>query len=178
MSKKILISLLAVSIIACVFVYLTPGYKLRRALTAGEWKGASVLLFSAENSLGLSEDEAPLEKVEVYTNTRYLPDGMFVKVTHLNIFRREGSAGAQPPSKVEFTESGQWELHRNYLLLKDTEISNVPTEKSLDLTHDQVSDLRERLLMTEQQSSRVEIINEHSLLLTGLNQNSQLLHAN
>jgi transmembrane regulatory protein ToxS len=180
MNSKVIIGLLVACVVVTVGIYFLPAYKLHKTITSNEWKNVLVMLFSDQNSQDVrSENEMPtLDKVEVFSNTRYLPDGIFIKVTHMKVFRSDNADDSAPPSTVEFTESGKWELHRNYLFLKDTEISNVPTERSLDLTKEQVSDLRTRLLMTEQQSSRVDIINERSLLLTNLNEDSQLLHAN
>ncbi|TCS40202.1 regulatory protein ToxS [Reinekea marinisedimentorum] len=178
MNRKFFIGVLAASLIACAVIYVVPLYRLQNAITASEWKSKSVIVFSELNIQQGAEDVPPLSKVEVFSNTRYLRDGVFIKVTHINVFKNGNDAASEPPVSVEFTESGQWEMHGNYLFLTDTEITNVPTNRSLGVSKEQINELRDRLLTTEQQSSRVEIINERSILLTSLNQDSLLLHAN
>lgn len=158
-----------------VYAYMASNNNLDSLIVSQEWHSHSVVLFPERSERTLPGDDEPLDRIKINSKTKYLDNGQFINTTRIDVFKKQVEKNGRPSSTVEFSESGTWQINNNYLLISNTEVENVPTKKSLSLTDEQVNDLRNRVVMSSKQNWRIDMLNEQSLLLTSLSNDSQLL---
>lgn len=116
----------------------------------------------------------PLRKVTLTSNVKYLPNGNYVRVSVLKLF----SNGTSEDAMINISESGVWDVSDNYLLVKAKEFKDISSSQSKDFTDAQLKLITKVFKMDAQQSRRIDIVNDKTLLLTSLNHGSSVLFSN
>ncbi|MGL6055649.1 MAG: regulatory protein ToxS, partial [Vibrio metschnikovii] len=79
---------------------------------------------------------------------------------------------------INISESGEWSISDNYLLVSPTEFKDISSSYSKDFTPKQLQLITQLFKMDAQQSRRIDIINKKTLLLTSLSHGSTVLFGN
>lgn len=165
---------LATSIILSVWLYLGADIKLEKELTSREWQTTMSHYFSREIQNGENNRIGMLSKVDVTSNVKYLPNGAYLRVSRLTMYERDN----QITSVMNISETGEWELSDNYLLINPKEVKDTSTNTSADFTEEQIEVIKTLFIMDAEQSRRVDVINNKAILLTSLNHGSRILSSN
>lgn len=171
MTRKIAASLLALSTIFSAWLYWGSDLKVAQVLTSKEWQSNMVTVISEpfqEESVG------SLRKVDVDSNVKYLPNNTYIRVATVRLY----SFNAKAESIINISETGEWDINDNYLLVSPTEFKDVSSAQSKDFTKEQLDLITQIFKMDAQQSRRIDIVNEKTLLLTSLNHGSTVLFSN
>ncbi|GAB2655136.1 regulatory protein ToxS [Vibrio panuliri] len=171
MNQKIAILLLAISALFSGWLYWGSDIKLEKAVTAKEWQSKMVTVISD----GIREESVgPLRKVDVLSNVKYLPNGTYIRVATVSLFANSEHSD----SVINISETGHWEISDNYLLISPTEFKDVSSANSQDFSDAQLQLIKQLFKMDAQQSRRIDIVNEKTLLLTSLSHGSTVLFSN
>ena len=79
---------------------------------------------------------------------------------------------------MNISETGKWDVSDNYLLVSPTKFRNVSQSQSQEFTQEELELVTQFFKMEAQQSRRVDIVNNKTLLLTSLNYGSTVLFSN
>ncbi|MDC0611613.1 regulatory protein ToxS [Vibrio sp.] len=172
MNKKIAATLLLISLGLSCWLYWGSNYKLKQLVTSREWQSRIVTLIEHSND---AESVGPLKRVDVTSNVKYLPNETYIRVSVLKLYSDE--AGQDPETTIDVSESGTWQLSENYLLISPTEFKDISSKQSKDFTPEQLDLVTQFFKMDAQQSRRVDIVDDHTMLLTSLNHDSTLLYS-
>lgn len=171
MNQKIAFVLLAASALLSGWLYWGSDIKIENTITAKEWQSKMVTVIS--DSLQ-EEAVGPLRKVDVVSNVKYLPNGTYIRVATIRLFAHS----EQSDSIINISETGEWEISDNYLLISPKEFKDVSSAQSKDFTDVQLQLIKQLFKMDSQLSRRIDIVNENTLLLTSLSHGSTVLFSN
>lgn len=163
---------LAASVIFSGWLYWGSDLKVEQVLTSKEWQSYMVTVINEE--LPDEGSVGPLRKVTLTSNVKYLPNGNYVRVSVLKLF----SNGTSEDAVISISESGVWDVSDNYLLVKAKEFKDISSSQSKDFTDAQLKLITKVFKMDAQQSRRIDIVNDKTLLLTSLNHGSSVLFSN
>lgn len=165
MQKLLSIMALIITIIS-VWFYWNGDLKVRQLLTSREWQSTTFVYMT------LSDQQTnSLDKAAVNSTIKYLPNNTYLKLSTL-IF---SSKNIESPVEINISESGSWELSDNYLVVTSDQFKDVSTKPITQISPGQVSKLKKLFKISSQQSRRVDIINDKTLLLTNLGHGSTVL---
>ena len=171
MKIKIASAVLAVSILFSGWVYWGSGLKVEQVLTSNEWQSTMVTLITDT----LPDDTVgPLRKVNVESNVKYLPNGEYIRVANIRLFAQ----GSNTESTINISEKGRWEVSDNYLLVSPSEFKDISASQSKDFSESQLRLITQIFKLDAEQSRRIDVVNEKTLLLTSLNHGSTVLFRN
>ncbi|CAM3575557.1 Transmembrane regulatory protein ToxS [Vibrio aerogenes CECT 7868] len=168
---KVAAMILLVSSIFSIWLYWGSDLKLKQLLISREWQSKIVRLIEHANK---ESAVGPLRRVDVTSNVKYLPNGTYIRVSVVQLYANK----SQPESTIDISESGEWKLSENYLLLSPTEFKDVSDSQSKDFTPEQLNLIKQFFKMDAQQSKRIDVINKNTLLLANLNHDSTILFTN
>lgn len=171
MKLKISLALLVASALFSSWLYWGSDAKVARLLTAHEWQSKMVTLITEskqEDTIG------PLRKVELSSNAKYLPNGTYLRMSIVKLYGTETA----PANVINISETGQWDINDNYLLVSPTEFKDVTSAQSQDFSQQQLDLITQVIKMDAEQSRRIDIVNPKALLLTSLNHGSTVLFSN
>ncbi|NOH99250.1 regulatory protein ToxS [Vibrio sp. 99-70-13A1] len=171
MKLKVSLLILAASAILSSWLYWGSDAKVEQLLTSREWQSKMVTLLTEvvqEDAIG------PLRRVELQSNAKYLPNGTYIRISVVHLFVEE----SETPNIINISETGQWDINDNYLLISPTDFKDVTSAQSKDFTQDQLNLITQVIKMDAQQSRRIDIVNQKTLLLTSLNHGSTVLFSN
>lgn len=171
MKLKVAYAILALSSALSAWLYWGSDIKVEQVLTSQEWQSRMVSLIinnEKENSIG------PLSKVEVVSNVKYLPNGSYIRVSQMKLFGNE----KESQNTINLSDTGMWDISDNYLLISPTEFKDVSSTQSKEFTQEQLNLITQVFKLDSQQSRRIDIINQKTLLLTSLNHGSTVLFTN
>ncbi|MGD8112486.1 regulatory protein ToxS [Vibrio sp. TRT 21S02] len=171
MNQKIAAAIFVVSALVSSWLYWGSDLKIEQVLTSKEWQSKMVTLITEdlqEASVG------PLRRVDVQSNVKYLPNGTYIRVATVRLY----AENADNESMINISETGDWDISDNYLLVSPTEFKDVSSPQSKDFTQDQLQLITQIFKMDAQQSRRIDIVNEKTLLLTSLSHGSTVLFSN
>ncbi|MCC2523274.1 regulatory protein ToxS [Vibrio coralliilyticus] len=171
MNQKIAAGLLVLSALFSGWLYWGSDLKVEQVLTAKEWQSKMVTVIT--DSLQ-EESVGPLRKVDVTSNVKYLPNGSYIRVATVRLYAN--NAGSE--NVINISETGEWDISDNYLLVSPIEFKDVSSAQSKDFTADQLKLITQIFKMDAQQSRRIDIVNEKTLLLTSLSHGSTVLFSN
>ena len=171
MNQKIALVLLAISALFSGWLYWGSDYQIEKVITSKEWLSKMVTVIN-ENLQ--EESVGPLRKVDVVSNVKYLPNGSYIRVATIRLFAHSN----QSDSMINISETGKWEISDNYLLISPKEFKDVSSAQSQDFTDVQLLLIKQLFKMDSQQSRRIDIVNDKTLLLTSLNHGSTVLFSN
>ncbi|MGR5176045.1 regulatory protein ToxS [Vibrio parahaemolyticus] len=172
MKMKYASVLLALSTALSAWLYWGSDLKLEQVLTSSEWKSNMVAVIAARDYP--DTDIGPLSRLEMSASVKYLPSGEYIRESSMRLY------GNDPDNHtlVKISERGSWTISDNYLLISPREFKDTATAQSSEFTHEQLAMIKQFLKMEAQQSRRIDIVNEKTLLLTSLNQGSAILFSN
>lgn len=168
--KPSLIILLASTLFSS-WLYWGSDAKVEQLLTSQEWQSKMVSLI---NNHSQEESIGPLTKVELTANAKYLPNGTYIRMSVVRLFSNEPNS----QNVINISETGQWDINDNYLLISPTEFKDVTSTQSKDFTEEQLNLITQVIKMDAEQSRRIDIVNPKTLLLTSLNHGSTVLFSN
>lgn len=171
MNQKIAAGLLIVSALFSGWLYWGSDLKVEQVLTSNEWQSEMVTVIAASIQ---EESVGPLRKVNVISNVKYLPNNTYIRVATVRLYGND----ANNESIINISESGTWDISDNYLLVSPTEFKDVSSAQSKDFTAEQLDLITQLFKMDAQQSRRIDIVNEKTLLLTSLSHGSTVLFTN
>jgi len=171
MNQKIAASLLVLSSVFSAWLYWGSDLKVEQVLTSKEWQSKMVTVITEplqEESVG------SLRKVDVVSNVKYLPNNTYIRVATVRLYPFH----AKTESVINISETGEWDISDNYLLVSPTEFKDVSSAQSKDFTQEQLDLITQIFKMDAQQSRRIDIVNGKTLLLTSLSHGSTVLFSN
>ncbi|RJX71779.1 hypothetical protein DZ860_09810 [Vibrio sinensis] len=172
MNQKIAAGILILSAIFSTWLYWGSDLKIEQILTSQEWQSRMVTLISEH----IREDAVgPLRQVKVSSNVKYLPNGTYIRVAIVKLY---SANHPNNESVINISESGSWEISDNYLLVSPTEFKDISSSQNKDFTGSQLKLITQLFKMDAQQSRRIDIVNEKTLLLTSLSHGSTVLFSN
>ncbi|CAM2773578.1 regulatory protein ToxS [Vibrio rarus] len=168
MNKRVALILLAISTVISGWLFWGSNVKIEQVLTAREWQTHLVAFVHSEQA---DKKLGKLRKVNITSNVKYWPNGEYMRVSRIQLFGTTKNS----PHTLNITESGSWQLSDNYLLidLKDFKQSSAIDNQEFSEAH--LNIIKQVLLTDAQQSRRVDIINNNSILLTSLDHGSRVL---
>lgn len=171
MNQKLALALLAVSVLFSGWLYLDSDFQVEKTITSKEWQSKMVTVISDNLQ---EETVGPLRKVDVVSNVKYLPNGSYIRVATIRLFANS----EQSDSVINISETGDWEISDNYLLISPKEFKDVSSAQSKDFTDVQLQLIKQLFKMDSQLSRRIDIVNDKTLLLTSLSHGSTVLFSN
>ncbi|MCG3727974.1 regulatory protein ToxS [Vibrio cincinnatiensis] len=172
MMKKIAALLLLISAIGSLWLYQQSEIKLEKILCSREWQSKMVTLIErklANDSVG------PLHRVDVLSNVKYLPNGSYLRVSMVKLYSTEQTVAE---NIINISESGEWSISGNYLLISPIEFKDASSAYTKDFTPEQLQLITQLFKVDAQQSRRIDVVNDKTLLLTSLNHGSTVLFGN
>ncbi|NVD07232.1 hypothetical protein FCU94_10005 [Vibrio sp. JPW-9-11-11] len=174
MNQKFAIVLLIASTLFSGWLYWGSDLKIEQTLTSKEWQSKMVTVIAEPLQDQTQEAVGPLRRVDVMSNVKYLPNKTYIRVSNVRLYPDTGST----ESVINISETGEWDISDNYLLVSPTEFKDVSTPQSKDFTPSQLNLITQVFKMDAQQSRRIDIVNEKTLLLTSLSHGSTVLFSN
>lgn len=168
MKIKLASAVLAVSVLFSSWLYWGSDLKVEQLLTANEWQSTMVTVITDS----LPDDTVgPLRRVNVESNVKYLPNGDYIRVANIKLFAQ----GSTAESTINISEKGRWEVSDNYLLVSPSEFKDISSSQSKDFSEAQLRLITQIFKLDAEQSRRIDVVNEKTLLLTSLNHGSSVL---
>ncbi|MEH0688380.1 regulatory protein ToxS [Vibrio cholerae] len=171
MNHRIAAGLAIISAALSSWLYWGSDIKIEKILTSSEWQSKMVTLI---DQMRHEEDIGPLRKVDVVSNVKYLPNNTYIRVSTVRLFPDTDSL----ESIINISESGKWDISDNYLLISPSEFKDVSSAQTRDFSEQQLELITQIFRMDAQQSRRIDIVNEKTLLLTSLSHGSTVLFTN
>ncbi|WDY53246.1 regulatory protein ToxS [Vibrio fluvialis] len=172
MNRKFTSFLLFISAAFSAWFYWGSDLKIEQVLTSREWQSKMVTLIGNKQQ---NDSVGPLRRVDMTSNVKYLPNGTYVRVSIVKLYAVDKTV---PEDVINISESGDWDVSDNYLLVSPTEFKDVSSTQSKDFTPQQLDLITQLFKMDSEQSRRIDIVNEKTLLLTSLNHGSTVLFSN
>ncbi|PWI34406.1 hypothetical protein DI392_04655 [Vibrio albus] len=173
-NKRFAYLLLSISVIFSSWLYWGTDVKTKQVLTSREWYTNTVFITSEQAAKTIPELDL-INKIHGRDTIKYLPNGTYIKASVMNFYDEENVMLME----LELSESGNWELSDNYLLIQPTEVVDTnPKRANRVFTDKQLSMIKELYMLDAQESKRIDIINKHSILLTSLDHGSIILSSN
>ncbi len=169
--QKSALVVLCASILFSAWLYWGSDLKMEQVLTSREWQSKMVTIISdveQEDTVG------PLRKAVVTSNVKYLPNGHYIRVATVKLY----SENIEGSSTLNFSETGEWNISDSYLLVAPTEFKDVSSQQSKNFTKTQLALITQLFKVDAQQSRRIDVVNDKTLLLTSLNHGSTVLFSN
>ncbi len=112
-----------------------------------------------------------LDKASISSTVKYLPNQTYIKNSTL-VFT---SKDIEKPVEIVISESGNWELSDHYLIIDASEFKDISTTPITQITPEQVEKLKTLFKINAQQSRKIDVVNDRTLLLTSLAHGSTVL---
>ncbi|MEC6832429.1 regulatory protein ToxS [Photobacterium toruni] len=154
------------SIVLCSWVYFSTDYKQQQLLMSREWQSTTISQIESLPQNSLQE----LRQVKQNSNMVFLPNHTYSRITILELH-----SDKPQPLMVHISESGRWDVSGGYLLTEPLEFKDITSGSNHDFDSEQLKMIRDIFRMNAQESRRIDIINEHTLLLTSLTHGSKVL---
>ncbi|HCH01679.1 MAG TPA: hypothetical protein DEV85_07295 [Vibrio sp.] len=165
MKKTISIIALVVALIGS-WNYWQGDIKLKQGLTSREWQSTTIAYMNFWD-----QKIQHLDKASISSTVKYLPNQTYIKNSTL-IFT---SKDIEKPVEIIISESGNWELSDHYLIVDASEFKDISTTPITQITPEQVEKLKTLFKINAQQSRKIDVVNDRTLLLTSLAHGSTVL---
>ncbi|MGO2508797.1 MAG: regulatory protein ToxS [Vibrio hibernica] len=165
MKKIITIIALAGSIIFSSWAYWHSDFKLKHLLESREWQSVSIAHMSEW------ESSSSIDKARILSNVKYLPNGTYLKISALSLYSKQ----LKDPAELSISESGQWDLSDNYIIITPKDFKDTSSISPSGLPKKQLDKITELFKMSSQQSRKIDVINDNTLLFTTLGNGSTVL---
>lgn len=171
MMRKIAVAMSIASIAFSSWLYWGSDLKLEQEISSREWQSRTVTVIENTKT---HQPIGPLRRVDISSNVKYLPNGTYLRVSNVILYAENDDA----QNIMNISETGQWDVSDNYLLVTPTKFRNVSQSQNQDFTPEELELVTQFFKMDAQQSRRVDIVNKNTLLLTSLNHGSTVLFSN
>ena len=161
-------ALLVISMVGSGWFYWEGDSKVEQLLTSKEWQSMSTVRIDTDYG-----DMGPLKRADIKSNVVYLPNKTYSKSSTLTIF--SALSDNVVPLTINVMETGNWDYSGDYLLIDPIEFKDVTSNDNKDFSGPQKKLIMRVFRMDAQQSKRVDVINDKTLLLTSLNYGSGIL---
>jgi transmembrane regulatory protein ToxS len=172
MKQKIAAGLLVVSVLFSSWIYWGSDLKVEQVLTSKEWQSnmvTEIVHVKHEDIVG------PLRKAHVTSNVKYLPNSTYIRVSTVRLY---SDRNKNNESIINISEMGTWDISDNYLLITPTDFKDISSSQSKSFTAEQHELITQIFKVDAEQSRRIDIVNEKTLLLTSLSHGSTVLFSN
>ncbi|KHT63160.1 membrane protein [Photobacterium gaetbulicola] len=160
--------LVGLSALFSAWLYYSSDYKLEQLLISREWQSRTVSRIE-ETEL---EQLGMLRRVEQTSHVVYLPNSTYSRITLMRLF-----SDNEQPLTIHISESGNWDVSGKYLLTEPTEFKDITSGTNEDFQPEHLTIINKLYRMDAQQSRRMDIINEKTILLTSLSYGSHILYS-
>ncbi|WP_070968697.1 regulatory protein ToxS [Vibrio sonorensis] len=170
--NKFPVILFLASLITSAWLYWGSDLKVEQILTSREWQASMSMVIvdnRKEGSLG------PLRRAEITANVKYLRNGTYIRSSSVDLYAEDNT---EKDTVIHLAEKGEWTLSDDYLLVSPIEFKDVSSEISKEFTPEQLKVITQIYKLEAQQSRRVDIVNNKTLLLTSLDHGSTVLFSN
>ncbi|WP_159651460.1 regulatory protein ToxS [Vibrio atypicus] len=174
MNQKLAAGLLVVSALFSSWLYWGSDLKVEQVLTSKEWQSKMVTVIAEplqEESVG------PLRRADIISNVKYLPNKSYIRVSTVRLFAEDHDR-EEDDVVINISETGDWDISDNYLLVSPLEFKDISSAQSKEFTTAQLDLITQLFKMDAQQSRRIDIVNNKTLLLTSLSHGSTVLFSN
>ncbi|MGF1739605.1 regulatory protein ToxS [Vibrio profundum] len=171
MNKKIASVLLVISALFSSWLYWGSNLKIEQVLTSREWQSKMTTLIDTQL---VERMVGPLKEGALVSNVKYLPNGTYIRSSIVRLYS-DKHGHRQVTDVINVSESGKWSISDNYLIVSPTSFKDVSSAQSQTFTSKQLNLITKLIRMDAQQSRRIDIVNENTLLLTSLGHGSTLL---
>ncbi|MCL9782846.1 regulatory protein ToxS [Vibrio sp. S4M6] len=171
MNKKIAAGLLGLSILFSGWLYWGSDLKVEQILTSQEWQSNMVTVIDTklpEEAIG------PIKKGTLISNVKYLPNGTYIRSSVARLYAEENGKVVLA-NVINISEAGKWSISDDYLIVSPTEFKDVTSAETKEFTQKQLHLITQLIRMDAQQSRRIDVVNDKTLLLTSLGHGSTLL---
>lgn len=164
MKKIVPITVLIIALVAS-WIYWNSDQKVEQTLISKEWQSTTIAY------MNLWEQKiSSLDKAVITSTVKYLPNKSYIKNSTL-IF---SSKNIQDPIEITISESGQWDVSDNYLIVDATVFKDISTKPVTLISPEQVDELKKLFKISSQQSRKIDVIDDRTLLLTSLGHGSNI----
>ncbi len=170
MKNKIALFAVVLSLFVSLWTYWQTSHNVEKTLTSREWNSTIISVLSPTIEQDLTKHVGMLSKVKITSNVKYLPNKKYNRVSMVELYDRNNTL----TSKMSLSESGQWEISDNYLLINPIEFKDISTKDGLSQT---MKIVEQFMIIDAQQSRKIDIVNDKAILLTSLSQGSRLLYS-
>ncbi|MGF1724188.1 regulatory protein ToxS [Photobacterium nomapromontoriensis] len=160
--------LLAFSVIFSAWLYYVSDYKQEQLLMSLEWQTTTISRIEPTKL----DELRMLRQVEQTSHMIYLPNHTYSRITKMKLF----SDNTQP-LVLHITELGNWDISGGYLQTEPLEFKDMTSGQNQDFQPKQLQIIKQIYRMDAQQSRRIDIINDKSILLTSLDYGSNILYS-
>ncbi|NAW67263.1 regulatory protein ToxS [Photobacterium halotolerans] len=164
----IIIALTSLVILGSLYYFFSSDHKISRFLTAHNWQSYTVTDVASTEAPGLEI----LKKVIETSHIAYMPNQVYSRVTRVTLINED-----QGQLHLTITEYGRWAVSGGYLQVRPTHFNELKTGNENAFSDKQISAINQYFQFNAEQSNRIDIMGEKSVLLTGLNNRSQVLNA-
>ncbi|MGF1759412.1 regulatory protein ToxS [Photobacterium sagamiensis] len=161
---------LVCSAIFSTWLYYSSDYKQERLLMSREWQSNTVSRVEETqlDPLGMGM----LRRFEQTSNVVYLPNRTYSRITLMKLF-----SATDEPLTLHISESGKWDVSGGYLLTEPVEFKDITSGQNADFQKQHLATVKKLFRMDAQQSRRIDVLSEKSMLLTSLTHGSNILHS-
>ncbi|PMH46862.1 hypothetical protein BCU68_02140 [Vibrio sp. 10N.286.49.B3] len=171
MKLKFASLLLVISAILTSWLYWGSDLKIEQMLTANEWHSRMVTILLSDEQEDIL---GPLSKVVVTSNVKYLPNSTYIRISSIHVFGNNELG----KNIINISETGNWDISDNYLLVSPTAFSDSSSTTSREFTSQQLKVITQVFKLDSELSRRIDIIDSKTLLLTSLSHGSTVLFSN
>jgi transmembrane regulatory protein ToxS len=166
------------SAIACILIstcfslwlYWGSDFKTEQLLTSREWQSRIVTL--VEYGFDQAAQPKQWRRVDINSNVKYLPNNTYIRVSVIKVYSEIDDTS----SNIDISENGTWTMSDGYLLISPSKFKDISANQSRDFSQDQLDIVTQFFKMDAQQSRRIDVVNQNTLLLTGLTHDSVALY--
>ncbi|WP_394146307.1 regulatory protein ToxS [Vibrio atypicus] len=174
MNQKLAAGLLVVSALFSGWLYWGSDLKVEQVLTSKEWQSKMVTVIAESLQ---EESVGPLRRADIISNVKYLPNKTYIRVSTVRLFAEDHDR-EEDDVVINISETGDWDISDNYLLVSPLEFKDISAAQSKEFTAAQLDLITQLFKMDAQQSRRIDIVNNKTLLLTSLSHGSTVLFSN
>ncbi|MDG3088719.1 regulatory protein ToxS [Vibrio hannami] len=174
MKQKLAFGILALSVAFSAWLYWGSDVKVEQVLSSREWQSTMQTYLSEDVQHETQDRMGPLAKVSVNSNSKYLPNGTYIRVSYVELFNDDWTE----TKALTISETGTWELSDDYLLVNPTEFKDISPPNDGVFTDAHVKAVKELFIIDAEQSRRIDVVNGRTILLTSLNHGSRILFSN
>lgn len=169
--KNKLALLLAICVLPAFYLFIQySGVMNKVQLTSKTWH-SDIHLAVSEDSFQKGVDILDnVTEMSVISDIRYLVDKSFIQESMVRAFDKSGDM----VFTVNMSNVGSWKYDQDYLFLDAGNIRDLSTIGGKYIESGNVERFKEIFLLYMLQAKRVNVIDEHTILMTGVDNSSQL----
>ncbi|GAB6260031.1 regulatory protein ToxS [Photobacterium sp. CCB-ST2H9] len=164
----LLLAFITLMFLGSLYYYFKSDHRINRFLASHDWESYTVTNVASTEAPGLGR----LKKITEKSQVLFLPNHSYSRVTRMSMTNQ-----SRIQLHLTITESGYWEVSGGYLQVRPKQFNKLKTGDENAFSNEQIMSVYQYFQANAEQSNRVDILTEYSVLLTGLNTRSQVLNA-